>query len=207
MGRRADDASDPGPRRRRCRRRITASFQAPKQPGRYCLVWDTRVGDGPWQSTLPLSARRRPVQQFVNVERAKGSLVPVDLSKSFNTLGIASGSPGKTGGFDGHGAVLPSEMLPPDVTSEVDGDPLLLGKPGLPLYPSGYYTVQTGTGEDSNHALSFLYPTVKGGLPNVVACSGQTITLPERQIPGYSPARRRQRRHSRHRQHQCPIRQ
>ena len=31
---------------------------------------------------------------------------------------------------------------------------------------------------DSNHALSFLYPAVKAGLPNVVSCSGQTITLP-----------------------------
>ena len=156
---------------------VTASFLAPKQPGRYCLVWDTRVGDGPWQSTLPL-ASGDTVQQFVNVAPAKGSLVPVDLTKSFNTLGIAPESPGKTGGFDGHGAVLPSEALPPDVTSEVDGDPLLLGKPGLPLYPSGYYTVQTGTDGDSNHALSFLYPAVKGTLPNVVACSGQTITLP-----------------------------
>ncbi len=158
---------------------IMATFTAPKEPGRYCLVWDTRLGDGPWQSTLPLSGSSDLVQQFVNVSpNSKASLVPVDLSKAFNTLGIAPESPGKTGGFDGHGSVLPSEMLPPDVTSEVDGDPLLLGKPGLPLYPSGYYTVQIGTGEGSNHALSFLYPTVKGSLPNVVACSGQTISLP-----------------------------
>ncbi len=157
---------------------ISASFVAPKQPGRYCLVWDTRVGDGPWQSTLPLASGDALLQQFVTVGPAKASLVPVDLTKAYNTLGIAPESPGKTGGFDGHGAVLPSEALPPDVTSEVDGDPLLLGKPGLPLYPSGYYTVQTGTDEGSNHALSFLYPSVKGSLPNVVACSGQTISLP-----------------------------
>ena len=157
---------------------IAASFQTPKQPGRYCLVWDARVGDGPWQSTLPLSTGDTSSQQFVNVPPAKASLVPVDLTKAFNTVGIAPESPGKTGGFDGHGSVLPSEVLPPDVTSEIDGDPLLLGKPGLPLYPSGYYTLQTGTDADSNHALSFLYPVAKGSLPNVVACSGQTITLP-----------------------------
>jgi hypothetical protein len=156
---------------------VTASFQAPKQPGRYALVWDTRVGDGPWQSTLPLASGDMP-QQFVNVAPAKGSLVPVDLTKSDNTLGIAPESPGKTGGFDGRGGVLPSEALPPDVTSEIEGDPLLMGKPGLPLYPSGYYTVQTGTDADSNHALSFLYPAVKGSLPNVVSCTGQTIALP-----------------------------
>ncbi len=156
---------------------VTASFLAPKQPGRYCLVWDTRVGDGPWQSALPLGSGDTP-QQFINVAPARASLVPVDLTKSDNTLGIAPESPGKTGGFDGHGSVLPSEALPPDVTSEVDGDPLLLGKPGLPLYPSGYYTLQTGTDAGSNHALSFLYPSVKGTLPNVVACTGQTIMLP-----------------------------
>ncbi len=156
---------------------VTASFVVPKQPGRYALVWDTRIGDGPWQSTLPIASGDM-VQQLVNVAPVKAPLVPVDLTKNFNTLGIAPESPGKTGGFDGHGSVLPSEALPPDVTSEIDSDPLLLGKPGLPLYPSGYYTVQTGTDADSNHALSFLYPAVKGALPNVVACSGQTIILP-----------------------------
>jgi len=158
---------------------ISASFVAPKQPGRYCLVWDSRIGDGPWQSTLPLSAGDSLTQQFINVSaNAKASLVPVDLTKLCNTLGIAPESAGKTGGFDAHGAVLPAEMLPPDVTSEVDADPLLSGKPGLPLYPSGYYTVQTGSGPDSNHAVSFLYPAAKAGVPNVVGCSGQTITLP-----------------------------
>ena len=158
---------------------VSASFVAPKQPGRYCLVWDSRVGDGPWQSTLPQSAGDTLTQQFISVSAGgKATLVPVDLVKLCNTLGIASEAAGKTGGFDGHGAVLPAEMLPPDVTSEVDGNPLLLGKPGPPLYPSGYYTVMTGSGADSNHAVSFLYPIAKAGVPNVVACSGQTITLP-----------------------------
>ena len=118
------------------------------------------------------------MQQLVHVAPAKGTLVPVDLAKLFSTLGIAPESPGKTGGFDGRGGVLPSEMLPPDVTSEVDGNPLLLGKPGLPLYPSGYYTAQVGAGTESNHAVSFLYPAAKAGVPNVVACAGQTIALP-----------------------------
>ena len=156
---------------------ITASFQAPTQPGRYALVWDVRTGDGPWQSTLPVSGSDALSQQFVSVESKSGA-APVDLTKAFNILGISSEEVGKTGGFDGQGATLPAEMLPPDVTSEVDGDPLLQGKPGPPLYPSGYYTAQVGTDADSNHALPFLYPAVKAGMPNVVACSGQTLPVP-----------------------------
>ncbi|MGI4788681.1 MAG: sugar-binding protein, partial [Janthinobacterium lividum] len=145
---------------------ITATFQAPKQPGRYALVWDVRDGDGPWQSTLPISGADDLLQEFVNVSSSKADLVPVDLTKAFNTVGISSEEIGKTGGFDGHGATLPAEMLPPDITSEIDGNPLLQGKPGLPLYPSGYYTAQTGTDATSNHALSFLYPAVRTGLSN-----------------------------------------
>ena len=156
---------------------LSASFLAPKQPGRYALVWDIREGDGPWQSSLPLSGSADLTQEFITVD-GKASMVPIDLTKAFNTVGIASEEVSKTSGFDGHGDTLPAEMLPPDVTSEIDGDPLVLGKPGLPLYPSGYYTAQIGTGADSNHALSFLYPAVKAGLPNVVACTGQSISVP-----------------------------
>jgi hypothetical protein len=157
---------------------ITTTFRAPKTPGRYALVWDVRVGDGPWQSTLPASRGDDALQILVNVAGKGASIVPVDLTKSFNTVGIASGEVSKTGGFDGHGATLPAEVLPPDGTAEVEGNPFIMGKPGLPLYPSGYYTAQTGAGEASNHAVSFLYPSVHEGLPNVVACTGQTISIP-----------------------------
>ena len=68
--------------------------------------------------------------------------------------------------------------MPPDGTAEVEGIPLLVGKPGPPLYPSGYYTAQVGAGETSNHAVSFLYPNVREGLPNVISCAGQTLALP-----------------------------
>lgn len=156
---------------------ITTTFRTPKKPGRYALVWDVRLGDGPWQSALPASRGDDTLQVLVNVG-GKGSVVPIDLTKSFNTVGIASGEVSKTGGFDGHGATLPAELLPPDGTAEVEGIPFVLGKPGPPLYPSGYYTAQIGTGENSNHGVSFLYPSVREGLPNVVSCTGQTITLP-----------------------------
>ncbi len=162
---------------------IAASFTAPKQPGRYALVWDIREGDGPALSTLPVSGGDTLLQQFITVGTSKASLVPVDLTKAFNTVGIGSGEekPGgnpKTGGFDGRGGYLPAELLPPDVTSEAEGNPLLQGKPGLPLYPSGYYTAQIGQGLSSNHTISFQYPAVKAGLPDVVSCSGQTISVP-----------------------------
>ena len=157
---------------------IVATFRAPKTPGRYCLVWDTRVGDGPWQSTLPASRADDTLQVLINVGGRGASVVPVDLTKSFNTVGIASVEVSKNGGFDGHAGTLPAEIMPPDDTAEVDGDPFTQGKPGPPLYPSGYYTAQVGAGEASNHAISFLYPSVREGLPNVVACTGQTISLP-----------------------------
>ena len=156
---------------------IDAEFHAPKQPGRYALVWDVRQGNGPWQSTEAVTEGDDILQAFVTVG-GKSSVVPVDLTKSFNAIGLASGGVSKKDGFDGHGAALPAELMPPDGTSEIDAIPLLLGKPGPPLYPSGYYTAQTGADEASNHAVSFLYPNVREGLPNVVSCTGQTLTLP-----------------------------
>ena len=157
---------------------ITTTFRAPKTPGRYALVWDMRLGDGPWQSTLPASRGDDTLQDLINVGTKGASVLPVDLTKSFNTVGIASSGVSKTGGFDGHGATLPAETMPPDGTAEVEGDPFALGKPGPPLYPSGYYTAWIGADEASNHAVSFLYPNIREGLPNVVACLGQTISLP-----------------------------
>ena len=156
---------------------VTATFTAPKQPGRYGLVWDFRQDGGSWQSAQPLTVGEDMLQVLVTVT-GKGTTVPVDLTKSFNSVGIASSPVSKTGGFDGHGAVFPAEMMPPDGTGEEDANPLLIGKPGPPLYPSGYYTAQVGTESDSNHSVSFLYPNVREGLPNIISCNGQTLSLP-----------------------------
>ncbi len=156
---------------------VSATFVAPKQPGRYALVWDVRQSDGLWQSAQPLTLGDDLLQVFVTVG-GKGTTVPVDLAKAFNSVGIASGPASKSGGFDGHGSTLPAEFLPPDGTAEVDLNPLLIGKPGPPLYPSGYYTARVGKDLNSNHAISFLYPNVRDGQPNVVSCTGQTLSLP-----------------------------
>ena len=57
------------------RRRLIATFRAPKQPGRYALVWDVRQGDGPWQSTQPVSVGNDLLQVFVTVG-GKGQSFP-----------------------------------------------------------------------------------------------------------------------------------
>ena len=46
---------------------ISATFQAPKQPGRYALVWDFRQGSGPWQSAQPISLGDDLLQVLVTV--------------------------------------------------------------------------------------------------------------------------------------------
>ena len=69
---------------------ITTTFHTPKQPGRYALIWDVRLGNEPWQSTLPVSRGEDTLQALVNVV-GKGSVLAVDLTKSFNTVGIAAG--------------------------------------------------------------------------------------------------------------------
>lgn len=141
---------------------ITPTVRAPKQPGRYVLVWDVRLADGTWASTETASHGNDSAQALITVG-GKGPVTPVDLSKS-------APAPDATGGFDGAGHSLPAEMLPPDAASEADANPFLAGKPGPPLYPSGYYASR------ANHDIMFLYPKAKsqGGL----ACQGQTIPLP-----------------------------
>ena len=161
---------------------VTATFRTPTQPGRYALVWDARSGDGPWQSTLPALAGDSTAMAFISVggkDFKNGSTVPVDLTKSYNTVGISSTNASRTGGFDGQGATLPVALMPPDGTAEVDVNPFVLGRPGPPLYPSGYYTAQMGTSAESSHALSFLFPATREGQPNVIGCTGQTISLPD----------------------------
>ena len=155
---------------------ITAKFRAPDQPGRYTLAWDVQGQDGAWASLSPASRGNDLLPVIVNVE-GRGSVVPVDLRKSLNAVGIASAPlPGGAGGFDGQGRALPAAMLPPDATSEVEGNPILIGRPGPPLYPSGYYAQATGADANSNHRVSFLYAPADA--PNIIECRGQTLALP-----------------------------
>jgi hypothetical protein len=155
---------------------ITAKFQAPEYPGRYNLVWDVMLPNGKWASASSASHTASLLVAQVWVTGDKDALtVPVDLSKDFNTVGIGFESAPKEADFDGQGHSLPGEMLPPDGSTEVNGNPLLIGQAGPNLYPSGYYCASTDNG--ANHQISFLYPTKRGN--NVIACKGQTIDLPD----------------------------
>ncbi len=155
---------------------IVAKFHAPDAPGRYALVWDVQEPDGSWASSAPASRGDDILQALVHVN-GRGSVVPVDLRKYADLIGITSDTAAPSGdGFDGQGRTFPAAMLPPDATTEVDGNPLLIGKAGPALYPSGYYAQAVGTDSASNHRVSFLYP--RPDVKNVVVCHGQTLDLP-----------------------------
>lgn len=156
---------------------VFANVQAPEYPGRYMLLWNLVLPDGKCVADSETVTRPRetlPVEIWVTPDRQAKS-EPVDLTRYFNDRGVAF--EGETiPGFDGAGGSIPGEMLPPDGSSELDGDPLLIGKPGPDLYPSGYYAEQTGSGWGSNHRISFLFPGKIG--QDMVVSNGQTIAVP-----------------------------
>ena len=152
---------------------ITAKVRVPDQPGRYALVWDVRLANGTWASTTEASKGTDLLQTFITVI-GKGPVTTVDLSKAATVNGLSDGSTTNSGSFDGNGSALPIEMVPPDGTAEVEGNPLQLSPLGPPYYPSGFYSSQA----PATHAIPFLYPAAQENASNVVACTGQTIALP-----------------------------
>ena len=155
---------------------MSATFRATDRPGRYALAWDLRMPDGTWASTLPTSKGYDLLQAIITVT-GKSDSVPLDLTKDVNAVGMTDSAISGEG-FDGAGHTLPLEMLPPDGTAEIEGNPFLGGKPGPPLYPNGYYSSQTGIDAFSNHAVTFLFPFAAADHPNVLSCAGQSIALP-----------------------------
>ncbi|MDR3708849.1 MAG: sugar-binding protein [Capsulimonadaceae bacterium] len=156
---------------------VFADFQAPAYPGRYTVVWGLVGADGDFladSQTFVAQGDTLPLQIWVTADK-NARTVPVDLTAQFNERGVAFEGEA-TKGFDGAGGAIPGEMLPPDGTQELDGDPLLIGKAGPALYPSGYYSSATGDQWESNHRISFLFPGKNGA--NVVAAHGQKIPVP-----------------------------
>lgn len=156
---------------------VNASVKAPDYPGRYTVEWGAVLPDGSFAVDSQSVTRPKetlPVQVWVTPDHASLA-VPVDLQAYFNGRGVAFEGE-QVPGFDGAGAAIPGEMLPPDGSSELDGDPLLIGKPGPDLYPSGYYSSETGGGWLSNHRISFLFSSKVE--KDVVSASGQTIAVP-----------------------------
>ena len=151
---------------------IVAKFRAPKNPGRYILVWDVRDKDGRWASTSGLTGGNQLLPALITVDGG-GGVSTVDTANVVTLRGIAR-SGDTTANFDGKGGALPDEMFPPDGAAEADLNPLLRPKPGQPLYPAGYYA---GSGP-SSHAVPYLYPARQKTDKDTVVCSGQRISFP-----------------------------
>ena len=139
---------------------VKASVTPPTYDGQYYLVWDLAHGDT-WAST---TANTRGLDILVApVKVVKGSLVAVDLSKSFDA-DVISFDTNRKDGDAGGGFTLPAEFLPP-LVSETAPD----GK----LWPSGLW----GPVKDSSRRISFLYSSKLDGAKNAITCSGQTIDV------------------------------
>ena len=141
---------------------VKASVIPPAYDGQYYVVWDLAHGDR-WAST---TANTRGLDILVApVKVIKGSLVAVDLTKSFDA-DVISFDTNRKDGDAGGGLTLPAEFLPP-LVSETPPD----GK----LWTSGLWAALDG--RDPSRRISFLYPSKLDGAKNAVTCNGQTINL------------------------------
>jgi len=138
--------------------RLTVPLVPPQAPGPYWLAWrvvgeaggDTSESSGRWDDLYVT-----PV--FVR----SGAMQVVDLAPYGNVAGITVDSYRARGDFDGRGASIPAEWLPPD-ESGARGD----------LYPPGYYAPAMRAGSPP-----FAFPETSAGVGSVVACTGQRIPL------------------------------
>ncbi|MFB3881483.1 MAG: hypothetical protein ACE149_09465 [Armatimonadota bacterium] len=138
--------------------RLTVPLSPPSAPGPYWLLWRVTGGDdgAPW-----LSSGRWDDLYVASVFVRPASVQVADLSPYANIVGIAADAYRARGDFDGRGATIPAECLPPD-QSGATGD----------LYPPGYYSPGTRSGSPP-----FVFPDTSAGLGSVVACAGQHIPL------------------------------
>lgn len=156
---------------------IATKYQAPPFPGRYQIVWDLVSNDGLSGSGVGATIRpRAELVQLVWVTDGKtASAMPIDLTKWLTGDVVGFDGNGSGTGFDGAGSSFPAELMPPDGTQELHANPVLIGKSGPDMYPSGYYVSASGNGLTSNHRISFLYPPKAGH--TAIVCSGQTIPV------------------------------
>jgi len=79
-------------------------------------------------------------------------------------------------GIDGKGNAYPAELLPPDGTKELDGNPFLIGAPGPDLYPGDYYQLDDNAAQQPKERISYLFTNkIKN---NMISSAGQKISLP-----------------------------
>jgi hypothetical protein len=153
------------------------TISTPKYPGKYQLVFDLISPDGLTTLSEPITRGDAVLSAIVTVTDDKNTKArQIDLSKFFNANGIGYESTTDPADFDGQGGSLPAVYIPADGTDEVNVNPLIVGKPGPAIYPSGYYSSKIGDGEQSNHRIGFLYGPKDDN--NVVVSNGQTIQIP-----------------------------
>jgi hypothetical protein len=140
--------------------RVTAPLVAPNTAGPYWVVW--RVVENANEGLSRESGRRSNLY-LTPVSVRSDAVHIVDLSPYGNVAGIAVDSYRARGDFDGRGASIPAECLPPDQSGA-------RGK----LYPAGYYAPGPTFGSPP-----FAFPDRGTGVALVVACTGQTIPLGE----------------------------
>jgi hypothetical protein len=141
---------------------IRPRLMAPLAPGPYWVTW-TLAANGSAGEAASLSAGRRADLFVTPVFVRSAGVRTLDLSPYANIAGIAVDSYRARGDFDGRGASLPAEWLPPDQS----------GAPGK-LYPAGYYAPAPALASPP-----FAFPEKSAGVGLVVACTGQTIALGE----------------------------
>ncbi len=140
---------------------VTAGVTAPGLPGPYWLAWGLAADEGAAEAQAANPQCDLAVSPaFVRPTNVR----PIDLSAYANVRAIASDSYRARGDFDGRGASLPAEWLPPDQSG-----------PKEHLYPDGYYAPGRPRTD-----IPFAFPAMSSGVAGAVACSGQTIPLGEK---------------------------
>lgn len=161
--------------------KMSLPLQMPDRDGEYILSLDVlRQTDSTWLSTRPVS--RGSEAGLVPVRVMGGRLAYADLSRLFDTDGIAREDKPGDGDLDGTGASFPSESFPPDVYGIAayfaEGEGKKDKNP--PAYPSGYFREYSAAARQ----VSFRYGPNTNGAKNAVTCKGQTISLPHGKYSG-----------------------
>jgi hypothetical protein len=151
------------------------SVTVPDYNGPMYLAFDLQLGGG-YASTSPSS--RGLDLLVVTTLISGGRMSPVDLSAHFDTDGISSDTNRADGDFDGAGATLPAESLPPYVLRPPTGAVALQTN----LYPCGLWHRPVGTapGREGQvkETVTFSYPEKRERGKNAMSCAGQRLELP-----------------------------
>lgn len=159
------------------------TVRCPDRDGEYVLAFDVLKEPDTYLSTHPVT--RTGDIAVVPMRVVGGRLAFVDLSKLFDTDGVATEQNPGDGDLDGKGFSLPAESFPPDkygiaafFATDKDGKPVKSGE--APAYPSGHFS----EGSPTARLTSFRYGMDGDKQNNAVACNGQVIPLPKGKFSG-----------------------